>query len=367
VIEKYRKRSKIATGMWIVSIPVLVAFAMGGHREVFKLAVQFSAMSFLVACAFSLMSKGRSLKWLLLLLLLPLLPLTLILYWRLEDRSISLGSNETAMTLKSTDVIVLSEECLSSADTRAPIERNIDFVNALFGELLRPEEISHEALLSYYVDYYLAQVNNGGFAQFVYNTGWKPNVVGFVKDGLIAIGASNHAALFEKGERLVSMQHSNLERFLRSDFSGTNSDRDQFNSVNEPFYKIEKNESLEALNAAWLKSRPNLCVVPEADLPRELKKRASLIADREARISQARAAEPIYMKRIRALCDATGHVLQTVTAGRPTNDSQGRRIISWHFITDKGHHFMVEADGKAMMFQGKTNEPIGFIEVGQAA
>jgi hypothetical protein len=47
-------------------------------------------------------------------------------------------------------------------------------------------------------------VNNGGFAQFVYNTGWQPSVIGLVKEGLSAIGATKHAELFEKGEWLVS-------------------------------------------------------------------------------------------------------------------------------------------------------------------
>jgi hypothetical protein len=56
--------------------------------------------------------------------------------------------------------------------------------------------VSHDALLSYYVDYYLAEVNNGGFAQFVYNTAWKPRVVALVKQGLSAIGALKHAELF---------------------------------------------------------------------------------------------------------------------------------------------------------------------------
>ena len=69
-----------------------------------------------------------------------------------------------ASPLGPNDVVVLSRESLESADARATIALNIDFANALFEELLEPEEVSHDALLSYYVDYYLAEVNNGGFA-----------------------------------------------------------------------------------------------------------------------------------------------------------------------------------------------------------
>ena len=138
-----------------------------------------------------------------------------------------------ASSLGPNDVVVLSRESLESADVRATIALNIDFVNALFEELLEPEEVSHDALLSYYVDYYLAEVNNGGFAQFVYNTGWKPRVVALVKEGLSVIGAVKHAELFLEGERLVSKRRSKLSRFLASAFFGKNDDRDGFNRIND--------------------------------------------------------------------------------------------------------------------------------------
>lgn len=269
-----------------------------------------------------------------------------------------------APPLGSNDVVVLSTESLESADIRATIVLNIDFVNALFKELLTPEEVSHDALLSYYVDYYLAQVNNGGFAQFVYNTGWKQSVVALVKEGLSTIGATKHAELFEKCDWLVAKQASKLSRFLASAFFGKNTDRDRFNAINEQFSSLEKTESLERLNAAWLKSRPGLCTVPASGLQAEIEKRASRISDRDSRLAKARAAEPIYVKRIRALCEAAGHTLQKVTAGDPTNEYNGRRILAWHFITDKGHHFMVEADGRAMMFQGKTKEQVAELNLG---
>lgn len=43
---------------------------------------------------------------------------------------------------------------------------NVTIVNALFDQLVHVEEIAPDALLSYYVDYYLAEVCNGGFSRF---------------------------------------------------------------------------------------------------------------------------------------------------------------------------------------------------------
>ena len=53
--------------------------------------------------------------------------------------------------------ILVSQQSLGSDDSYAVIESNIDSVNALLKRLVEDEEITPEALKSYYVDYYLAQ------------------------------------------------------------------------------------------------------------------------------------------------------------------------------------------------------------------
>jgi len=57
--------------------------------------------------------------------------------------------------------VIVSRESFASAEPYDIVDSNISFVNALFAEYLRAEEISPDALRSYYADYYLAQVNNG--------------------------------------------------------------------------------------------------------------------------------------------------------------------------------------------------------------
>ncbi|KAF1016500.1 MAG: hypothetical protein GAK29_04527 [Acinetobacter bereziniae] len=70
------------------------------------------------------------------------------------------------------DNILISKQSLESDDHYDVIMSNIDTLNELFEHYIEYDEMSAEALYSYFVDYYLAQVNNGGFSQFVYNTGW---------------------------------------------------------------------------------------------------------------------------------------------------------------------------------------------------
>jgi hypothetical protein len=50
----------------------------------------------------------------------------------------------------------------------------------------------------------------------------------------------------------------------------------------------------------------------------------------------------------------SGYGLERVTAGDPTRIHEGVQTLAWHFITDKRHHHMVEASGKAIMFRGDS-------------
>ncbi|MCR6477008.1 DMP19 family protein [Variovorax sp. ZS18.2.2] len=264
----------------------------------------------------------------------------------------------SAAILSASDVVVLSAESVQSKDDDDVVQFNVSFVNELLRQLLRMSEISHDALTSYYVDYYLAQVENGGFAQFVYNTNWNARIVMLVKEGLAAMRAKRHLALFEKGEWLVSNEPSKLRRFLSGEFFGVNPERDRFDAITNQFYALNKRENLTKLNAAWLKSRPGSCVVPMENIRQEIQRRASAIADRPARQAEALAKAPRITKLIHALCEEAGHKLDRITMGDPRHEHEGRRCMAWHFLTDKGQHYMVESGGKAIMFEDERHERV---------
>jgi len=259
----------------------------------------------------------------------------------------------------SPDSVIVSKQSFESSDPYDIVESNISFLNALFEEHLRHDEVSQDALRSYYVDYYLAEVNNGGFSQFVYNSRWEELVVSLVREGLSAIGAKRHLALFEKSGRLVKkLGKRRLQVYFSSEYFGDNAERDELNGPNDAFVAISKHEDLIALNSAWLRRSPSLVVMTIPQMEKEVKRRAAAIPDRNERIAAARANEPRYMKLIRSLCECAGHELETVTAGDPAHVHAGRETLAWHFITDRGHHYMVEADGKAVMFRGTSKKQV---------
>lgn len=253
--------------------------------------------------------------------------------------------------------VVVSKDSLESDEPYDVVWSNIKFVNALLEEHFTHNELSQDALRSYYVDYYLAQVNNGGFSQFVYNSGWEEHTIRFVREGLQAMGAKKHLELFNQSASILDrIGPDGIETFFESEYFGENKERDLLNEFDDKFYDLSEREDLIKLNSDWLKSLPNLVAITTEEMKAEVERRASALPNREERAEEALANEPRYMKLIRALCKAADHELDRVTAGDPTFEYNGQQMISWHFLTDKGHFHMADIDGKALMFKGHADE-----------
>lgn len=249
------------------------------------------------------------------------------------------------------DAVVVSNVSFEAADPQRIVVSNAAFVDALFAEHLTADEIGQDALRSYFVQYYLAQMENGGFAQFVYNSDWDSHVVAKVRDGLRTIGALMHQAVFLEGVTTVrQLGRDGLEDFLSRDYWGENPVRDRLNAVTEQFVKAAEVQHLAARNAAWLRNHPKLHVLTRHEMEAEVERRAAAIPDMPQRLAAAREREPRPVKLIRVLCAIAGHELERITAGDPTHVYDGQTTIAWHFVTDQGHHLMVEANERAMMF-----------------
>lgn len=260
--------------------------------------------------------------------------------------------------------VIVSDKSYASDDPYDIINSNISFVNALLEAYFNPDEISSNAFRSYYVDYYLAQLKNGGFSQFVYNSRWNEQVVTYVREGLVAMDARYQLAFFEQGAELVTaLGQERLERFFESDYFDENAERDFLNALNDQFAAIDQQENLIILNANWLRQLPDLVVLPIADMEAEVKRRSEALPDRDERIAYARSLEPEYMKYIRALCEQVGYELSRVTGANPRHKHAGQRMFAWFFITDHGPHYMIEANGKAQMFEGTTQELVSEISL----
>jgi hypothetical protein len=264
-----------------------------------------------------------------------------------------------------TESIVVSKESYEAEDEYEIILSNIDFINALKSGYVYEAELSIDSLLSYYVDYYQDQLGNGGFSQFVYNTGWNVEAVKMVRLGLLEMNAVENLSLFDKAAGILDkLGQGRIAEYLESEYFGTNAERDILDSFDDEFYDLQEVENLIHFNHVWLKHHPKLKVMTSTEINAAIKKITDTIPDKEQRINLALDTEPRYMKLIRSLCKKSGQELERITAGDPTHQHDGKGLLAWHFITNSGHHYMVDYKGEAIMFNGGSNEIIAKIPAG---
>ncbi|MBF5002625.1 DMP19 family protein [Diaphorobacter caeni] len=260
--------------------------------------------------------------------------------------------------------ILVSKEALNSEDSYDLIESNIDSVNELLERLVEYEEMSPEALKSYYVDYYLAQVKNGGFAQFIYNIGCDGEIIELVRQGLADMQATRHAALLDKSLEIIErFSEEELDRFLDGEFFGENAERDALNEFNGEFYDLNEHEDLVDFNSRWLRGHPQLQAMSEADLEAAFEAIVEKIPDLEERVAEAQENQPRYVKVIDELCEISGQELDRITAGDPTHRHEGKDVLAWHFLTDAGHFYMVDLGDKALMFEADSHKLVAEADV----
>ncbi|WP_278034366.1 DMP19 family protein [Flavobacterium nitratireducens] len=154
--------------------------------------------------------------------------------------------------------ILISESAANSENPQDVINSNISIVNLMREEKIDDEDIHEDALMSYYLDFYAAQIAQGNFAQFVYNSGWNKELNELIEEGLEIIGAPKHLELFqEQCKKVRLMSNIKLGKFLKGKLEGVNPIRDAINNNAFSTPEISGLENLVELNAAFLKHHPD--------------------------------------------------------------------------------------------------------------
>lgn len=255
------------------------------------------------------------------------------------------------------------------AGSEEVVNANVHVVNAMYGKLLDAGEIAPVALRSYYVDFYVTQSLEGGFAQYVF-TADRDEVDPLIREGLAGMGATAHLELFNRTvEAFDAMSEEDEERYLDGDVDADDESSDAVRTMEEldgEFEELFETENITALNAAWLLAQDSLLVLDDDELTAYIDRQVALIPNLEAR--QAAADEealedaPDFEVIIRELCDIAGYALQKITMGDPNYLHHGEKTLAWHFSTDHGDFLMVEEDDEAFMINPETQEIIAAVE-----
>ncbi|WP_426228316.1 DMP19 family protein [Pseudarthrobacter sp. DSP2-3-2b1] len=253
------------------------------------------------------------------------------------------------------------------------VDANVHVVNAMYAKLLDAAEIAPAALGSYYVDFYVTQSLEGGFAQYVF-TADREEVDPLIREGLAGMGATAHLDLFNRTvEAFDALSEEDEERYLDGDLDTEEESTDGVRTLEEldgEFEELFETENITALNASWLLGQDGLLVLDEEELAAYIERQVALIPDLEERQARADAEAledaPGFEIIIRELCDVAGYELQKITMGDPNYLHNGEETLAWHFATDHGDFIMVEEDDEAFMINPETQEIVAAVEFEEA-
>ena len=273
---------------------------------------------------------------------------------------------------KSQNPVVLTQASIE-AGSEEVVDANVHVVNAMYGKLLDAGEIAPTALGSYYVDFYVTQSLEGGFAQYVF-TADRDEVDPLIRAGLAGMGATAHLELFNRTVAAYdALSDEDEERYLDGDLDTEEESVDAVRTIEEldgEFEELFETENITALNAAWLLRQEGLLVLDEEELDAYIERQVALIPNLEER--QAAADEealedaPDFEVIIRELCGIAGYTLQKITMGDPNYMHDGAKTLAWHFTTDHGDFIMVEDDEEAFMINPETQEIVAAVEFEEA-
>ncbi|MFC4224714.1 DMP19 family protein [Lysinibacter cavernae] len=172
--------------------------------------------------------------------------------------------------------IVVSEESLAESDDRV-VASLVSVVNALVENGIQFADLPEGTVLSYYVDFYTAQMLDLGFAQVAHNGGTSPAVAGLIAHGLQAMGAGDHSDLFERQLAVWdALPERTQDKFLDGKpptkaqklgkkpglFAGAAAGvAAELNALVSEFETLNSRADLSELNGAWLRRHPDLVPV----------------------------------------------------------------------------------------------------------
>lgn len=173
------------------------------------------------------------------------------------------GRKQVPVPVAPVTSIIIPQSSFDNADTHSVPMAVVDFVNFMMREAMyRRNEIPNEALLSYHVDYYLAQVNNGGHGQFAGNSGWQEATIVDIQYGLLAMGLDEALEVFEG---LMLFAHEDPDRFVAAAEAGGFGDIDPIIKDLDDRFFAGPSKQILAGNDHWLRTEAPLEIVPDTE------------------------------------------------------------------------------------------------------
>lgn len=271
------------------------------------------------------------------------------------------GVGGGAATSQEKSIIVPESAYRQGGD--ALVQAVLDFVNfAIRQAYFERDEISANAMRSYHVDFYGAQVANGGHGQYLGNSRMAAAILTDCQQGLEAMG---HPAAALHGS-ILNLAKTEPRRIAAIAAAMGFGKADPFiENVNSQFFALNRTRPLRQANAEWLQRLPEIKVVADSALPAALKAladgnpaAAKRKAEREQAAKAAEANDPLLAALDYLASNAPTPVKRPrVISGRPgANLGDGIKVV--HFVLDfegkRGSAYFHPVDSLMFLDNDKT-------------
>ncbi|WP_235565096.1 DMP19 family protein [Arthrobacter sp. Soil764] len=193
--------------------------------------------------------------------------------------------------------VVLTSSSIDGRDEEV-VEANVAIIDAMHNALVGAEYMSPVAVRSYFVDFYLCQALEGGFAQYAVMAAARTATDALVREGMAGMGASAHLDLFN---RAVDAYHALTAETAAAYLDGpvgSGAVPDgvlRMEELDGEFEELLEHENITALNARWLRGQPDLLVLDDEEVGPYIQRLAALAPDvagrRVARAGAAASAD----------------------------------------------------------------------------
>lgn len=278
----------------------------------------------------------------------------------------------------SVDRVVVTRSAYNGADAdpAALVEAIVKFVNVMYEQgAWRADEMPVEAQLVYSSDYYLAQVNNGGHAQFIWNgrAHLEKNCAAAIM-AFKAMQSPGHLAIMNDLQDWLKTEGD--QAFEQTGLVGNGKRAPFLEALDDRFFAQQRTVPMTPLSATWIKTWRNLTVVEDSAYPAEIAKLAARNPKRANR-KAVQALFPIISRTTTHLEVGFGlavshlptpSILMSIQPGRFTNFG-GESVPVFRLVTTAGEFLGVPYSLGAIVYpfeqsgQPKDpNKPLRFVE-----
>jgi hypothetical protein len=211
--------------------------------------------------------------------------------WFLKRKSVPAHAQEAFVSR----VIVSRSDFSAEEDPGRLVNAVVKFVNAMNDQgAWRADELPVEAQQVYASDYYLAQVNNGGHAQFIWNgRSYLDKNCQLATGAFWAMRAPDHLAIMD--DLVAWLKLVGEQAFDQTGLVGSGQRAPALDALDERFLSVQRTSPMTARSADWIRTWDCLTVAEDAAYPTAISEVAAQ-NPRQASRREIRALFPIISR-----------------------------------------------------------------------